>query len=117
MEYSDAIIAVMGFIIGFVGVICIGFWLVCSLTIAANIDGSPCQNIVVIDKFSDTSSGLFGGGSNYYITDNKNSTYQMWITGNITEIKQWRDIVIGNEYGIRYSGKDATFCNSRKLLF
>jgi hypothetical protein len=117
MNFSDCIIPAMGFIIGLLAVICIGSYIVYSVETTMNIDNAACSNITITDKFTDTSSGLFGGSTKYYIIDDKNSTYLMWISGNITEIKQWRNIVIGREYGIRYSGKDATFCNSRKLLF
>ena len=85
--------------------------------IANNIDNSPCSNIVIKDKFTNVNGWMFDINTNYYITDDKNLTYKMWICGNITEIGEWNRIVVGNAYGIRISGSDATFCNSQKLLF
>ena len=117
MIVSDYIIHGIGCVVGIIVVI---FFMGCvnnTFQTANNIDSVDCLNITITDKFTDYSGGAFGGSTRYYITDDKDSTYLMWISGNITEIKQWRDIIIGREYSIRYSGKDATFCNSQKLLF
>lgn len=113
MDYSDYTIPSIGVIVGAAILIYMVVTVGNVFQTASDIDNSTCRNITVVDKFSSVRGGAFS----YYITDDKNQTYEMWISGNMTEISEWNRIVVGNAYGIRISGSDATFCNSQKLLF
>jgi hypothetical protein len=117
MDYSDYTIPSIGVIVGAAILIYMVVTVGNVFQTASDIDNSTCRNITVVDKFANVNGGMFGSNTNYYITDDKNLTYKMWISGNITEIGEWNRIVVGNAYGIRISGSDATFCNSQKLLF
>lgn len=113
MNYSDYALTSIGLIAGVAILIYMAVTVGNVFQTATDIDSSPCQSIIITDKFSSVRGGAFS----YYITDDKNQTYEMWISGNMTEISEWNRIIIGNKYNMRVSGSDATFCDSRKLLF
>lgn len=116
MTYSDYIIPSFSLIIGIALIIFASSIFVNVFQTAGNIDNAPCKTITLADKFSNMRGGAFGSNTFYYITDDKNQTYEMWISGNITEIGEWNRLAIGNKYDLRISGSDATFCNSQRLL-
>ena len=116
-NYNDYVLPSIGLVVGILSVIYIMTIMVNVFQTTNDIDNSPCRDITVVDKFSSVRGGAFSSNTFYYITDNKNQTYEMWISGNMTEISEWNRIIIGNKYNIRASGSDATFCNSQRLLF
>jgi esterase/lipase len=70
-----------------------------------NLKESPCESIIINNKFSD----IRGGYTTYYIVDNSNISYVMYLSGN-TDLQEWNSIINGQSHNVKLYNNRADFC-------
>lgn len=66
---------------------------------------AQCESIIIVDTFTD----IRGGFTTYYIVDNNNVSYKMYLSEN-QELYEWNSIVKGKSHDIKRYNTRAEFC-------
>lgn len=77
---------------------------------AIQLDNAPCQNITIIDTFSE-SYGYMGSYTYYCLVGQDKSVYKMYFGINMTDIYRWKSIERGQSYSLKIYKNDAEFCD------
>lgn len=80
-----------------------------SLQDSFNLKDSPCQSVVVIDKFSNLRGGI-SPYTQYYIIHENKTPYWLYNGGNITQVYLWNTLEKGKSYDIKLYKDYAEFC-------
>jgi hypothetical protein len=74
-----------------------------------SLKDSPCQPLVITDKFSDLQGGI-SSYTRYYVVDENKTPRWLFSTGNVTQVYTWNTIEKGKSYDMKIYKEYVEFC-------